>query len=179
MLYMFCADGLEEVEALATLDVLRRAGIEVKTVGVSGKTAAGPHGICFTTHITLDESPSDQAPAGVTRPGGGVGTETLYGNETVKDAVLKTAEAKGLVCAICAAPSVPGRLGLLEGRSAVCYPGFEKCLRGAKISESRVVRDGNFITAAGMGCAVRFGLEIVSAVKGKEAADGVAASIML
>ena len=149
---MFCADGLEEVEALATLDVIRRAGLSVTTVGVCDA---------------------------VILPGGGVGTQTLYENETVCEAVKKTAADGGLVCAICAAPSVLGRLGLLQGRSAVCYPGFEKYLYGADVSDKRVVTDGNFITAAGMGCAVRFGLAIVSALLGEEKAGQIAASIML
>ena len=180
MIYMFCADGLEEVEALATLDVIRRAGLSVTTVGVSGETAEGPHKIKFFTDMTLQEfeNKADKAEA-VILPGGGVGTQTLYENKTVCEAVKKTAAEGGLVCAICAAPSVLGRLGLLQGRSAVCYPGFEKYLHGADVSDKRVVTDGNFITAAGMGCAVRFGLAIVSALLGEEKAEQIAASIML
>ena len=177
---MFCADGLEEVEALATLDVIRRAGLPVTTVGVCGKTAEGPHKIKFFTDITLDEfkNIADKADA-VILPGGGVGTQTLYENETVCEAVKKTAADGGLVCAICAAPSILGRLGLLQGKTAVCYPGFEKYLYGANVSDERVVTDGNFITAAGMGCAVRFGLAIVAALLGEEKAAQIAASIML
>ena len=174
---MFCADGLEEVEALATLDVIRRAGLPVTTVGVCGKTAEGPHKIKFFTDITLGEfkNIADKADA-VILPGGGVGTQTLYENETVCEAVKKTAADGGLVCAICAAPSILGRLGLLQGKTAVC---FEKYLYGANVSDERVVTDGNFITAAGMGCAVRFGLAIVAALLGEEKAAQIAASIML
>ncbi|MBO4869017.1 MAG: DJ-1/PfpI family protein [Clostridia bacterium] len=180
MIYMFCADGLEEVEALATLDVIRRAGLPVTTVGVCGKTAEGPHKIKFFTDITLDEfkNIADKTDA-VILPGGGVGTQTLYENETVCEAVKKTAADGGLVCAICAAPSILGRLRLLQGKTAVCYPGFEKYLYGANVSAERVVTDGNFITAAGMGCAVRFGLAIVAALLGEEKAAQIAASIML
>lgn len=180
MIYMFCADGLEEVEALATLDVLRRAGLEVKTVGLSGATAKGPHGIEFFTDMTLDEFLSCERTAeAAVLPGGGKGTETLAASAAVCDFVKKTAAEGGLVCAICAAPSVPGRLGLLEGRRAVCYPGFEKYLYGARICKGKVARDGNFITAAGMGCAVSFGLEIVSALLGEDAAGKIAENIML
>ena len=180
MIYMFCADGLEEVEALATLDVLRRAGLDVCTVGVSGETAEGPHGIRFFTDMTLDEFSKEERKAeAVILPGGGVGTETLANCKTVCDFVTKTASENGYVCAICAAPSVPGRLGLLEGKRAVCYPGFEKYLYKARVCKDKVVSDGKFITAAGMGCAVSFGLEIVSALCGRSAADRIGKSIML
>ena len=180
MIYMFCANGLEEVEALAALDVMRRAGLEVTTVGVNGKTALGPHGIQFLTDMTLEEFAGCERTAdAVVLPGGGVGTETLFSDDTVCKAVKKTAREGGLVCAICAAPSIPGRLGLLDGKRAVCYPGFEKYLYGAVPVDEKVVRDGNFITAAGMGCAVSFGLEIVSALCGREKADVIGKSIML
>ncbi len=180
MIYMFCANGLEEVEALAALDVMRRAGLEVTTVGVNGKTALGPHGIQFFTDMTLEEfAECERTADAVVLPGGGVGTETLFSDETVCKAVKKTAREGGLVCAICAAPSIPGRLGLLDGKRAVCYPGFEKYLYGAVPADEKVVRDGNFITAAGMGCAVSFGLEIVSALCGREKADAIGKSIML
>ena len=179
MFYMFCADGVEEVEALATLDVLRRAEIEVITVGIPGKTVSGPHGISFIADMTIEEfSSADRFADGVILPGGGVGTQTLYDNKTVCAFVKKTAGEGGLVCAICAAPSVPGRLGLLEGKAATCYPGFEKYLYGADVRADKVVRDGAFITGRGMGCAVQFGLEIVSAVKGEEEAGRIGKSIM-
>ena len=176
---MFCANGVEEVEALATLDVLRRAGLEVVTVGIPGKEVSGPHGITFFADMTLDGFKADERKAeAVVLPGGGVGTETLAANETVCDFVKKTAVEGGLLCAICAAPSVLGRLGLLEGKKATCFPGFEKYLYGASVSTDKTVTDGNIITAKGMGCAVDFGLAIISALKSRDAAEKIGKSIM-
>ena len=179
MIYMFCADGVEEIEALAVVDVLRRAGIELKTVGIPGKTVSGPHGITFFADMTLEEFAAKERPAdGVILPGGGVGTETLANNKTVCDYVKKTADKGGLLCAICAAPSVLGRLGLLQGKKATCYPGFERYLKGATATAEHVTVDGNVITAKGMGCAVRFALAIIKAIKGEEAAENTGKSIM-
>ena len=179
MIYMFCANGVEEVEALATLDVLRRGGLEVTTVGIPGKTVSGPHNITFYADITIDEFEKKAHKAeAVILPGGGAGTETLASNATVCDFVIKTAAEGGLLCAICAAPSVLGRLGLLQGRKATCYPGFEHYLKGADVKPDKVVSDKNVITAKGMGCAVEFGLCIISAIKGEKTADNVAKSIM-
>lgn len=180
MIYMFCADGLEEVEALAALDVIRRAGLDIRTVGVDGKEVHGAHGITFISDMTISEFESHNAECEcVILPGGGVGTQTLAGNETVKAFVKKIYAEGGIAAAICAAPSVLGRLGLLEGRSAVCYPGFEKYLYGANVKTDKVVRDGNIITAKGMGCAVEFGLMIVSALCGEQTAEKIGKSIML
>ncbi len=176
---MFCADGVEEVEALATLDVLRRGGLDVTTVGVSGNTATGPHKITFHVDMTLDEFQKEERSAeAVILPGGGVGTETLANNKAVCDFVKKTDKEGGFLCAICAAPSVLGRLGLLKGRKATCYPGFEKFLTGAEPVPDKAVRDGRYITAKGMGCAVDFGLLIISALKGEKTALDVGKSIM-
>ncbi len=179
MIYMFCANGVEEVEALATLDVIRRAGLEITTVGLNGNTASGPHGIGFFTDRTLKEFEAAERKAdAVILPGGGAGTEALYNCKTVCDFVKKTASEGGYICAICAAPSVLGRLGLLEGKRATCYPGFEKYLYGAKATGEKTVTDGNAITARGMGCAVDFGLAVVSALKGEAEAERIAKSIM-
>ena len=180
MIYMFCADGVEEVEALATLDVLRRAGLDVTTVGVSGDTATGPHGITFKVDMTLKEfAKKERTAEAVILPGGGVGTETLTNSKTVCDFVMKTDKEGGFLCAICAAPSVFGRLGLLNGKKATCYPGFEKYLYGAEALPDKTVRDGRYITAKGMGCAVEFGLLIISELKNEETADKIGKSIML
>lgn len=179
MIYMFCADGVEEVEALATLDVLRRAGLEVVTVGIPGKAVSGPHNITFNADITIAEFEKEERSAdAVVLPGGGVGTETLAGSKTVCDFVKKTAAEGGYTCAICAAPSVLGRLDLLKGKKATCYPGFEGYLYGASVLPDKVVADGKVITAKGMGCAVEFGLAIISALKGEQTAEKIAKSIM-
>ena len=180
MIYMFCADGVEEVEALATLDVLRRAGLTVTTVGINNKTVKGPHGITFFADITLSEFEQEHEKCEcVILPGGGVGTETLANSKTVCDFIKEVNDDGGLVCAICAAPSVLGRAGLLSGKNAVCYPGFEKYLYGANVKADRVAVDGNIITARGMGVAVEFGLRIVAALCGDEAAEKIGKSIML
>lgn len=179
MIYMFCANGVEEVEALATLDVLRRAKLEVTTVGIPGTEVSGPHNITFKADITISEFESKPRTANaVILPGGGVGTETLASNRTVCDFVKKVYAEGGLICAICAAPSVFGRLGLLQGKKATCYPGFERYLKGASTLPDKVVVDGKIITAKGMGCAIQFGLAIISALKGKKEADLIADSIM-
>lgn len=179
MIYMFCADGLEEVEALATLDVVRRGGLDIKTVGLSGKTAKGPHDIEFKVDLTAEEFfAKDRDADAVILPGGLGGTNALAGSKKVCDYLIKTYENGGYLCAICAAPSVLGKIGVLKGKKATVYPGFEDKLTGATVTGEKVVSDGRIITAKGMGCAVEFGLEIIAAFKGKAAADKVGQSIM-
>jgi 4-methyl-5(b-hydroxyethyl)-thiazole monophosphate biosynthesis len=178
MIYMFLADGFEEVEALCPLDILRRAGLEVTTVGVGGKDLiAGAHGIMVQADIP-DVLYRDSAPDMIILPGGMPGSTNLDESKTV-DAALKVAAKKGAyLCAICAAPLVLGKRGYLEGKRAVCYPGFEEYLSGATVSESEtVVRDGNVITAKGMGAAFEFGLELVRALKDNETADRIKNSV--
>ncbi len=178
MIYMFLADGFEEVEALCPLDILRRAGLEVTTVGVGGKDLiAGAHGILVQADIP-DVLYRDSAPDMIILPGGMPGSTNLDESKTV-DAALKVAAKKGAyLCAICAAPLVLGKRGYLEGKRAVCYPGFEEYLSGATVSESEtVVRDGNVITAKGMGAAFEFGLELVRALKDNETADRIKNSV--
>jgi 4-methyl-5(b-hydroxyethyl)-thiazole monophosphate biosynthesis len=178
MIYMFLADGFEEVEALCPLDILRRAGLEVTTVGVGGKDLiAGAHGIMVQADIP-DVLYRDSAPDMIILPGGMPGSTNLDESKTV-DAALKVAAKKGAyLCAICAAPLVLGKRGYLNGKRAVCYPGFEEYLSGATVSESEtVVRDGNVITAKGMGAAFEFGLELVRVLKDNETADRIKNSV--
>lgn len=178
MIYMFLADGFEEIEALCPLDILRRAGLDVTTVGVGGKDMIrGAHGICVQADIP-DVMYRDAAPDMVILPGGMPGSTNLDESKTV-DAALKVAAKKGAyLCAICAAPLVLGKRGYLEGKRAVCYPGFENYLTGATVSESEgVVRDGNIITAKGMGVAFDFGLELVRILKDDEAAEKIKAAV--
>ena len=177
MIYMFLADGFEEVEALCPLDVLRRAGLEVTTVGIGGKdTVVGAHGIVVQADIP-DVMYRDSSPEMVILPGGMPGSSNLDASKIV-DAALRVASKKGAyMCAICAAPMVLGKRGYLAGKSAVCYPGFEEYLVEAEVSEDTVVCDGKIITAKGMGAAFEFGLALVEALKGKEVADRVKASV--
>lgn len=177
MFYMFFANGFEEVEAIATLDVIRRADIEIKSVGICSNEIAGAHGIKIICDLTDSDININNDLSGVILPGGMPGTTNLMNNQTVSDFVDYCAENKLLLCAICAAPMILGRKNLLNGCKAICFPGFEDELTGAEISDDFVCRDGNIITAKGMGSAVNFGLEIVAAVKGKDAADKLKATL--
>ena len=177
MIYMFLANGFEEIEALCPLDLLRRARVEVTTVGIGGDMIRGAHGI--TVQADIPEGMfADAAPEMVILPGGMPGSKNLDENRTV-DTVLKVAARRGAyLAAICAAPMVLGHRGLLEGKEAICYPGFEKELTGAKISDKKVVRDGNIITAAGMGVALEFGLKLVEVLKGEQVAEDLRRAVI-
>ena len=177
MVYCFFADGFEELEAIAPIDMLKRAGVEVVTVGVTGKNVTGSHGITFVADITEDEVSLNEKVEAVILPGGMPGTLNLEKSKTVQASVDYAAENGKLICAICAAPSVLGHKGLLAGKNATAFPGFEKDLEGANTNGDFVVRDGNFITAKGAGVAVEFGLEIVSYLVSKEKSDEIKATI--
>ncbi|MBR2465108.1 MAG: DJ-1/PfpI family protein [Clostridia bacterium] len=170
MIYLFLANGFEEIEALCPLDLLRRAGLEVTTVGIGGEMICGSHGITVAADIP-EGMYADSKPDMIILPGGMPGSKHLDESRVV-DTALKAAVRHGsFIAAICAAPMVLGHRGLLAGKEAICYPGFEDHLTGANISDKRVVRDGNIITAAGMGVALEFGLALVAALKGQEAAE--------
>lgn len=180
MNYIFLAEGFEEVEALATVDVLRRCEIEIKTVSINNDnlTVTGSHGIkvmadCSIKDVDLSISNF------LILPGGLPGSTNLRDCETLQTYLKQHASKGGNVAAICAAPMVLGGLGILEGKEAICYPGFEKYMLGAKVSSSPVVKDGNVITGKGPAFAFAFGLKIAEAIKGKEAADIVAAGMLL
>lgn len=177
MVYCFLADGFEELEAIAPIDMLKRAGVEVITVGVTGKNVTGSHGITFVADITEDEVVLDEKLEAVILPGGMPGTLNLEKNETVQSAIAFAADKGKLLCAICAAPSVLGHKGLLNGKKATAFPGFEKELEGADANGDFVVRDGNIITAKGAGVATEFGLEIVSYLVSKEKSDEIKSTI--
>ncbi len=170
MVYMFLAAGFEEVEALAPLDLLRRAGVDIKTVGIGSKTVVGSHGIPVIADMEELEF-NDLTPEMVILPGGMPGTLNLDASETVHRAIAAAVKNGAYICAICAAPLILGRLGLLEGKTAICYPGFENELRGATVSDKTVAVDGKIITAKGMGVACDFGLTLVEALCGKARAD--------
>ena len=204
MIYLFLAPGFEEVEALAPLDLLRRAGLSVTTVAIRsaernavtkksyriGTTAAnlwddeltvtGSHQITVTADMTegtfaalLEDSFSPEA---LILPGGMPGTSHLDASPAVHTA-LSLAAAKGAyLCAICAAPMVLGKRGYLNGKRATCFPGFEEYLQGATVG-GKVIRDGNIITAAGMGVAQEFGLEMISALVSPEKAGEIRTAI--
>ncbi|MCD8056255.1 MAG: DJ-1/PfpI family protein [Clostridiales bacterium] len=181
MIIMFLADGFEEGEAIVPLDILRRAGADIKTVGVgrqrdSKAPVRGSHGIDVTPDLCEDEIPDGMTEM-VILPGGKVGSDNLYASAVVRDTLLAVNESGGCLAAICAAPYILGEYGYLEGKRAVCYPGFESRLKGAVISDAQVVTDGNVITAEGMGAAHEFGLALVAKLYGKERADKIASEI--
>ena len=173
MIYCFLAEGFEETEAIAPIDMLRRAGLDVKTVGVGAKTVAGAHGIPVVCDLTDDEIVLDDALQAVILPGGMPGTLHLEKSAAVQK-TLDFCRANGkLLCAICAAPSILGHKGFLRGREAIAFPGFEKDLQGAVISEKSVVADGSVITAKGAGVALDFGFAIITALKDAATADAI------
>ena len=171
MIYMFLADGFEETEALVTLDMLRRVGIKVKTVGIGKKKIKGAHDIKVIADLRDKKIKLDKKLDGVILPGGMPGTLNLDKSLAVSSAVEFCAFNEKLVAAICAAPIVLGKRGLLKGRNAVCFPGFEKDLEGAVISDDSVCRDDHFITAKGAGVAVQFACEIITYLKGSNTAN--------
>lgn len=176
MIYAFFANGFEEVEAITSVDVIRRAGIDIATVGIGSKNITGSHGI--TVVCDLDETQADfDNFDGVLLPGGMPGTLNLEKSSTVNKFLDKAFETDKLICAICAAPSILGHKNMLIGRRAVCFPGFESELNGAVVTDSYVETDGNLITAKGMGSAVDFGLAVVEAIMGSATAVNLKASL--
>ena len=176
MVYVFLADGFETIEALAVVYMLRRAKIDTMTVGVTGKEVKTSHSINVTADITIDELNINDANA-IVLPGGMPGTLNLEANSVVQSSIDYCVENGKYVCAICAAPSILGHKGLLKGREAICFPGFEEDLSGATISDKYVVTDGKFITARGAGVAVDFGLEIVKALAGNDLSNKIRETI--
>ncbi len=175
---VFLADGLEEIEGLTAVDILRRAGIVVVTISVSGKKeVTGAHQITILAD-ELFENVDYADLSGVVLPGGMPGTTNLMKHSGVNTVIRQFAGDGKLVAAICAAPSVLGQAGLLEGRKAVCYPGFEDKLTGAIVSAEKVVVDGNIITSRGMGTAIPFALALTAYFQGEEKAEEIGASII-
>lgn len=179
MIYFFLADGFEEVEALAPADVLRRAGVDVRLVGIGGNVIAGSHGISVVCDLEDGDVSLSSDLEGIFLPGGMPGTLNLEKSETVNKAIDYCAQNGLLIAAICAAPSVLGRKGLLVGKSAVCFPGFEKELKGAVLSDKYICEDGNIMTAKGMGSAVEFGARIAARLAGTEKANAVHSSLQI
>ena len=173
MIYMFLADGFEEVEALCPLDLMRRAGLEVTTVGIEKREICGTHGITVLADISDSELDPSRNFDMIFLPGGMPGTLNLANNKNVQSSIQKAIADNAYIAAICAAPSILGDLGLLKGKEAICYPGFEERLTGAVISDKKVVADGKILTAAGMGVAYEFGMLIVQTLCGEEKASAL------
>ena len=160
MIYVFFGQGFEEIEAVTPVDLLRRAELPVKTVGVGGKEITGAHGITVMCDLTEEEA-SPEGLDMIVLPGGMPGTLSLEHSETVQAFIDFCAENGKWIAAICAAPSILGHKGRLAGRFATCYPGFEDQLAGARIQEDPVCVDGKFVTGKGPGAAVEFSLKLV------------------
>ena len=174
MVYLLLADGFEEVEALTPLDLLRRAGIEIRTVGVTGEFVQGAHGITVKADILPSEA--TESPDMLILPGGMPGTLNLDTAEITDTLLTRTLQCGGKISAICAAPMILGKRGLLKGKKAVCYPGFEKHLEGAFVADTSLVTDGAITTAKGMGVAFEFGMRLVSELLSEKVALEIAAS---
>ncbi len=173
MVFLMLADGFEETEAFAPLDILRRAGVEVRTVGITGAQVTSSHGIPVAADVTPAQVDLTQADM-VILPGGMPGTKNLYASEFVRGAVTFCIEHSRYVAAICAAPSIVlGGMGLLEGRKATCYPGMESGMTGAHAQDLPVCVDGKIITGRAAGAAFDFGLALCTALRGQETADKV------
>ena len=177
MIAVLLADGFEEIEALTPVDMLRRAGLEVLTVGITSKIAVGAHGISVICDKLPEEIDLDMIST-VILPGGMPGSLNLDAS-AFTDEILKSVNARGgRIAAICAAPLVLGRRGLLKGKRATCYPGFEGELAGATVTDEPVITDGNITTARGMGVALEFSKELISLLVTKEKAEELSSAIM-
>lgn len=176
MVMLFLADGFEEIEALTPVDVLRRLNIEVKTCSISKKNVTGAHGI----EVCADTSIDDEDLSGIDTfilPGGMPGTTNLAACKKLTDALLSANKQNKTICAICAAPSVLGKLKILEGKKATCFPGFEDRLIGATVTNERVQEDGNIITSRGAGSASDFAFAIAKRFKSLDEVESLKRSM--
>lgn len=177
MVYLLLAPGFEEAEALVPTDLLRRAGLETSLVALTGDTVVGSHQIAVKADLTLEQVDLSNADM-VVLPGGGVGVQNL-GNCTGVETLVRDAYDKHIpIAAICAAPTLLGRWGLLQGKRALCYPGLEEGLTGAQVvRDAKVAVDGSIITGLAAGAAFDFGLKLVEVLAGPEKAEEVRHSI--
>lgn len=176
--YVMLADGFEDIEALAVVDVLRRGGVDTVTVSVKNdKVVLSAHNIPVVSDVTLSQISVEKDDM-IVLPGGGKGVENLKACEPLKQLLIKHQEHEGLLAAICAGPTVPGKLGLLKGVKATCYPGCEGDLDGAVFSEDSVVIDKNFVTSRGPGLSLDFALELLKVIKGGQAAEKVRSAML-
>ncbi len=178
MYYLLLGTGFEETEAVAPLDLLRRAGVSVATVGLNGKTVVGSHGIPVVADLTIEEMDLT-AMEGIILPGGLGGVASIRACKPAMDAVQFAWDNHLLTSAICAGPTVLADLGIPDGKKATCYPGQNANMGSAILVEEAAVTDGNLITGTSAGCAIPFGLALVAAIRGQEAADKVASQIVI
>lgn len=179
MVYMLLGTGFEETEAVAPLDLLRRAGIDVLTVGINGKTVYGSHKIGIEADITLEQMDLTQLEM-IVLPGGLGGVASVSACPEALDALRFAWENGKYVAAICAGPTVLAKLGITAGKNATCFPSCESQMENTNMLPGKAaVRDGKMITGTSAGCAIPFGLELIAALKGQETADTIAKQIVI
>ena len=179
MVYMLLGTGFEETEAIAPLDLLRRAGVQVLTVGVNGKTVFGGHNIGIEADITISEMDLTNLEM-IILPGGLGGVASVRASEAAMNALQFAWDNDKFVAAICAGPTVLADLGITSGKKATCYPGCESDMGHAIMqANAACVQDGNLITGTSAGCAIPFGLALIAALKGQQAADTIAEQIVI
>lgn len=176
--YLFFATGFEEVEALTVVDILRRGGVDCKTVSIMGDyDVTSSHAITIRADLVFDEKELDDADM-LIMPGGIPGTPNLKAHVGLEKLIRKYAEDGKYLAAVCAAPTIYGEMGLLEGKKATCYPGMESGLVGAEASSESVVCDGQYITSRGMGTCIDFGLTLLEKLTDKETAQDIGKKIV-
>ena len=179
MVYFLLGEGFEETEAVAPIDLLRRAGIQVQTVGVTGMLVPGSHGIGIQADIAMADVDLAKAEM-VAIPGGLKGVASLRASAAAMDTLRKAWDMGLYVAAICAGPTVLADLGITDGKNAVCYPGCEDGMGSARMQpEAAAVRDGAVITGASAGCAVKFALALIEALRGEAAARKIREQIVI
>ena len=178
MVYVLLGTGFEETEAIAPIDLMRRAGISVLTVGINGKVICGGHGIGVEADITAGEMDLTDLEM-IVLPGGLGGVKSIRESEKAMDAIRFAHENDKFVAAICAGPTILAQLGITDGKDAVCYPGCEEEMGSANMITAPCVRSGKVITGTSAGCAVPFGLKLVEALKGADEADRIKKQIVI
>ena len=179
MVYVLLGTGFEETEAITPIDLLRRAGIQVLTVGVNGRTVVGGHGIGVVADITVDEMDLTAMDM-IVLPGGLGGVASVRACKAAMDALAFAWENDKFVAAICAGPTVLADLGITDKKQATCYPGCESGMGCAHmVADAAAVQDGLVITGTSAGCAIPFGLKLIEALKGTETAEKIAKQIVI
>lgn len=178
MVYMLLGTGFEETEAIAPLDLLRRAGVEIQTVGLNGKVIYGSHGIGVEADIEIRQLDLTALEM-IILPGGLGGVASIRACDAAMEAVRFAWENGKYTAAICAGPTVLADLGIVDGKNATCYPGCEENMGSANMVEAAAVTDGKLITGTSAGCAIPFGLALIAALKGQEESDRIAKQIVI
>lgn len=177
-IYLFVAEGSEELEALGTADILRRAGLDTKIVSITGNLlVTGAHGIKFQADMLIEQADFNHTSM-IVLPGGLPGAYNLADCAALREGIMAQYKAKRLLAAICAAPLVFGRMGLLKGVRATCYPGFENELDGALPTGEAATRDGSFITGKGPAAVFQFGFKLVEALTDTKRAEETLKAMM-